>query len=336
MDCVTRVDGGATTDDAVDAAWRPVSEADPPPDLPIARGEPVARHTSFRVGGPADYLARPADVDGLRRAVAWARENNLLVTIIGGGSNLICSDRGVRGLALAYRAERVPLEVEEDDGFVRVTAPAQRMLSNVARFCCEQGWAGLDWAVGLPGTVGGAVANNAGAHGTEMIDHLEDVTVVGPEGTLVTHDRAWLQARYRHTILRSGDAAERPIGTVIVAATLRLPRGDRERLLALAAEHAAWRKEHQPRKPCAGSIFKNPPGAWAGLLVEEAGLKGYQVGGAQISELHGNFIVNAGGATAADVLTLIRHVQQAVQATHGIALETEVEFIGDWSNEITG
>ncbi|CAA9587533.1 MAG: UDP-N-acetylenolpyruvoylglucosamine reductase, partial [uncultured Thermomicrobiales bacterium] len=212
----------------------------------------------------------------------------------------------------------------------------QRMLSNVARWCCEQGWAGFDWAVGLPGTIGGAVANNAGAHGWEMIDNIETVTVVGPDGAERTHDRDWLQARYRHTILRSPDPAERLPGTIVVSVSLRLGRGDAAALLALADEHADWRKEHQPRKPCAGSIFKNPPGTWAGLLIEEAGLKGFRVGGAQISPQHANFIVNVGGATAADVLAVIRHAQGVVREGRGIELETEVEFVGDWTNAERG
>jgi UDP-N-acetylmuramate dehydrogenase len=317
-------------EESLDPAWQPTSDANPPAELQILRDEPVAKYTSFRVGGPADFLARPADAASLRAALAWAREAALPVTILGGGSNLICADRGVRGLAIAYRAERAPLDVLEDGETVRLRVPAQRTLSGVARWCCEQGWAGLDWAVGLPGTVGGATANNAGAHGTEMIDNIESVTVMGPDGTERMHERDWLAARYRHTRLRSGDHAERPEATLVVAATLRLRRGDREALLALANEHAAWRKAHQPRKPCAGSIFKNPPGTYAGLLIEGAGLKGLQIGGAQISTLHANFIVNAGGARGADVLALIRRAQATVRENTGIALETEVEFIGEW------
>lgn len=320
----------AEADDSLDAAWRPLADAAPPTELQVLRDEPVARYTSFRIGGPADYLARPANVASLRAALDWAREARLPVTIIGGGSNLICADRGVRGLAISYRAEGVPLEVLEEGETILLRVPAQRMLSSVARYCCDQGWAGMDWAVGLPGTIGGAVANNAGAHGTEMIDNLEALTTLGPDGIEQTHDRSWLGARYRHTILRSGDTVERPAGTLVTAAVLRLRRGDRVQLLALADEHAAWRKEHQPRRPCAGSIFKNPPGTYAGLVIEQVGLKGYQVGGAQISTLHANFIVNVGGATGADVLAIIRHAQAVVREQLGIALETEVEFIGDW------
>ncbi len=316
----------------LDPAWEPISDANPPDELEILRDEPIARYTSFRIGGPADYLARPADEAALARALAWANEAHLPVTVIGGGSNLICADRGVRGLAIAFRAMRVPVEILEEGETVLLRVPAQRMLSGVARWCCEQGWAGLDWAVGLPGTVGGATANNAGAHGTEMIDILEAVTVMGPDGTVQTHPREWLHARYRHTILRSPDLAERPAGTIIVAVQLRLARGDRDQLLALADDHAEWRKKHQPRQPCAGSIFKNPPGTYAGLLIEQAGLKGYQVGGVQVSPLHANFLVNVkvGQATGADVQAVIRHIQQTVRAQTGILLETEVEFIGEW------
>ncbi len=321
---------GNDGDDGLDDAWRAPDGGDPPEELAIERDEPVARYTSFRIGGPADYLARPANPEALRETLAWGRAEGLPVTVIGGGSNLLVSDRGIRGLAVVYRSERAPIEVDERGDEVRLTVPAQRMLSGVGRYCCERGWAGFDWAVGLPGTVGGAVANNAGAHGTEMIENVDTLTVVMPDGALRTHGRDWLRARYRHTILRSPVLAERPVGAFVVSVGLRLRRGDRDELLALAEEHAAWRKEHQPRKPCAGSIFKNPPGTWAGLLIEEAGLKGYQFGGAQISPLHANFIVNVGGATAADVLAVIRHAQRVVREGRGIELETEVELVGDW------
>ena len=319
-------------DDSLDAAWRPLADANPPAELQVLHNEPVARYTSFRIGGPADFLARPADVNSLRAALTWAHEARLPVTIIGGGSNLICADRGIRGLAISYRAEGAPLAVLEEGEVIRLRVPAQRMLSSVARYCCEQGWAGLDWAVGLPGTIGGAVANNAGAHGTEMIDNLEALAVIGPDGIEHLHDCSWLGARYRHTVLRSGDTAERPAGTLVTAAILRLRRGDREQLLTLANEHAAWRKEHQPRRPCAGSIFKNPPGTYAGYLIEQAGLKGYQVGGAQISTLHANFIVNVGGATGANVMAIIHHARHVVREQFGVEMETEVEFIGEWDD----
>ncbi len=310
------------------------------PHLKILRDSPMSLHTTWRIGGPADFLVRAPTADDLRAAIIWAAAQGLAVTVIGGGSNLLVGDGGIRGLVVLVRtpgerAERL-LAVEDLDDGVRLRIGAQAPLSWTGRYAAERGWAGLDWAVGLPGTVGGAVANNAGAHGTEMIDHLERVTVLTPDGELATHDRDWLEARYRHTVLRSPDLSERPRGTVVVAAHLRLERGDREALLALAGEHAAWRKEHQPRKPCAGSIFKNPPGTWAGLLIEEAGLKGYGVGGAQISPLHANFIVNVGGATAADVLAVIRHAQRVVREGRGIELETEVELVGDWTNAERG
>lgn len=320
---------------AVDPTWQ-APAGDPPAELRILRAEPLARFTSFRIGGPADFLARPATLAALKQVLAWARAAGLPVTVVGGGSNLLVSDRGVRGLAIVYRGEKEPLTATEEGGIIRVTAPAQRMLSNVGRYCCERGWAGFDWAVGLPGTIGGAVANNAGAHGTEMIDNIEIVTVVTPDGEEENHDRDWLGARYRHTILRSPDPRERPAGTIVVAAGLRLARGDRDELLALADAHAEWRKENQPRKPCAGSIFKNPPGTYSGLLIDEAGLKGYRVGGAQISPQHANFIVNVGNATAADVLAIIRHARRVVRDTRGIELETEVEFVGDWTNAECG
>jgi UDP-N-acetylmuramate dehydrogenase len=310
------------------------------PRLKVLRDSPMSLHTTWRIGGPADLLVRAPEPDDLVAVARWANREGLPLTVIGGGSNLLVGDRGIRGVvALARtigdRAEKL-LSVEDEGDFVLLSVGAQAPLTWVGRYASERGWAGLDWAVGLPGTVGGAVANNAGAHGTEMIDNLEAVTVLTPDGELATHEAAWLQARYRHTIIRSPDPAERRPGTTIVAATLRLRRGDRDALLALADEHAVWRKVHQPRKPCAGSIFKNPPGAYAGLLIEEVGLKGYRVGGAQISPQHANFIVNVGGATGADVLALIREAQRVVREARGIALETEVEFVGAWDGAGAG
>lgn len=328
QDCWATLRADAT-DDGLDDAWRPPAASDQETERGIAAGESLARYTSFRVGGPAAFLTRPRDQEELRSALRWARERNLAIRVIGGGSNLIVSDHGVDGLVIVYRGEKQPVAYEERGATIFVDAPAQMGLSRLARFCCERGWAGLDWAVGLPGTVGGAVANNAGAHGAEMIDRVERVTVMEYDGALASYPAGWLGARYRHTVLRAGDREERA-RAVLLAARLRLHPGDVALLTGQAIEHAAWRKQHQPRNPCAGSIFKNPPGHFAGSLIEEAGLKGRRVGGAQVSTVHANFIVNAGGATGADVAALIGEIRTVVAARVGIELETEVEFIGAW------
>lgn len=320
-------------DGGLDAAWRSLADGETPAEPAIRRAESLARYTSFRVGGRGEFVARPRNQDELSAALRWARARELPVRVVGGGSNLIVSDEGVTGLVIVYRGEKQEVAYDDRDETIVVDAPAQMGLSRLGRFCCERGWAGFDWAVGLPGAVGGAVANNAGAHGAEMIDRLAQVTVMNYDGSLATHPAGWLQARYRHTILRASDLRRRA-PAVVVSALLHLERGDAKALSSRASEHAAWRKANQPRNPCAGSIFKNPPGAFAGALIEGAGLKGCQVGGAQVSPVHANFIVNVGGASSADVAALIGQIRRAVAGRYGVDLETEVEFVGSWDGAV--
>ncbi|MDQ2683128.1 MAG: UDP-N-acetylmuramate dehydrogenase, partial [Chloroflexota bacterium] len=226
--------------------------------------------------------------------------------------------------------ERSESLVESEDlgDVVRLKAGSQAPLSWVGRYAAERGWGGMDWGVGLPGTIGGATVNNAGAHGTEQKDHLESLEVLMPDGTIETRDRAWLDPTYRNTRIK---AMSRPRDHVVLSATMLLPKGDAAELVRLSDEHAAYRKATQPTGACAGSTFANPPGDFAGRLIEVAGLKGYTVGGVQFSPKHANFIVNSGNATAADVRELIAHAQAVVLERFGVHLETEVEFLGNES-----
>ena len=207
---------------------------------------------------------------------------------------------------------------------MHVAAPVP--LSWTGRFAAERGWSGMDWGVGLPGTIGGATVNNAGAHGTEMKDHLEQVVLLTVDGDIVTRPAAWLEAAYRHTIVKG---AARPRPRTVLAVDLLLPKGDPRELVRLADEHAAFRKATQPTGACAGSTFANPPGDFAGRVLEECGLKGYRVGGVQFSPKHANWIVNDGTATAANVRELIANAEERVRDRTGIVLRREVEFIGD-------
>jgi UDP-N-acetylmuramate dehydrogenase len=184
----------------------------------------------------------------------------------------------------------------------------------------------MDWGVGLPGTIGGATVNNAGAHGTEQIDHLERVTVLDEQGVVEERPAAWLEAAYRHTLVK---AAPRPRPWTVLDVTLILPKGDPVELVRLADEHAAFRKLTQPTGACAGSTFANPPGDFAGRLLEESGLKGFGVGGAAFSPKHANWIVNGGNATASDVRELIATAQERVRKRFGVELRREVEYVGD-------
>lgn len=298
--------------------------------------QPEARtdlYNTFRVGGPADYLVRAGNADEIGLALHWAREQSLPITIFGGGSNMLVSDRGIRGLVIVVRRPgkdaEAGLEVLEETGDeVLVRVPAAAPSNWFGRTAAERGWAGLAWLVGLPGNVGGAVVNNAGAHGGEIKDYLVSLRVVGADGVLVEHDREWLQPRYRGTRLKYPDDDEI---LVVVDATFRFAKGSPEDLTREADEYADYRHRTQPTGACAGSIFKNPEGDFSGRLIEAAGLKGTRVGGATVSTKHANFIVNDAKGAAADIVELIRVVQTEVQRQTGVQLDPEVERIGDWS-----
>lgn len=301
------------------------------PHLVVLENSPMSLHTTWRIGGPADFLVRAPSPDDLIAAVAWARDEHLPVTVIGGGSNLLVGDRGIRGLVIlartpGERAERL-LVVEDGGDHVLLRAGAQAPLSWVGRFCCERGWAGMEWAVGLPGTIGGATVNNAGAHGTEQKDHLVSVVVLNNEGEVQTVDREWLAPAYRYTTLK---AAARPRPYHVLEVMLRLPKADPNDLVRLAEEHADYRRRTQPTGACAGSTFTNPPGDFAGRLLEAAGLKGFAVGAVSFSTKHSNFIVNAGGGTAAQVRELIATAQARVLERFGVRLEPEIEELGEF------
>jgi UDP-N-acetylmuramate--alanine ligase len=298
------------------------------PGLKVLRDAPMRLHTTWRIGGPADFLVRAATPDDLIAAAAWGRHQGMPVTVIGGGSNLLVGDSGIRGLAVLARTpgERAGalVDVEDLGDAVRLCVAAQAPLSWTGRYAAERGWAGMDWAVGLPGTIGGATVNNAGAHGTEQIDHLESVVLLNERGEIEEHPAAWLEAAYRHTVIK---AAPRPRPWIVLTAVMLLPKGDPRALVRLADEHAAFRKETQPTGACAGSTFANPPGDFAGRLLEESGLKGFAVGGAAFSPKHANWVVNDGAATAADVRALIEMAQARVRDQFGVELRREVEYL---------
>jgi len=298
--------------------------------LKIMIDSPMSMHTTWRIGGPADFVVRTPAADDLIAVARWARENSLPLTVIGGGSNVLVGDHGIRGVvALARvpgeRSER--LVIAEDRGdIVSLTAGAQAPLTWLGRYASERGWAGLDWAVGLPGTVGGAAVNNAGAYGTEFKDALVAITVLNERGEVERHDREWVAPRYRMTRVKE---AARPRPWHVLSVELRLRKGSPEELLRLSDEHAAYRKRTQPTGACAGSTFANPPGDFAGRLLEAAGLKGYAVGPVSFSTKHANFIVNAGQGTASQVRELIETGRARVREALGVDLETEIEAIGE-------
>jgi UDP-N-acetylmuramate dehydrogenase len=280
--------------------------------------EPLAKHTSARIGGPADAFLIAHSLDDLRRSaqIAWASDIPLF--ILGGGSNILISDGGVRGLVVHNQAERVTF-----DGLA-VTAESGASTIHLARRCAERGLAGLEWAIGVPGTVGGAVYGNAGAHGGDMKAIVASVELVTPEGDL-TLSNADLAFEYRSSILK----LERR-RCAILGVAMQLQPDDPAAIQARMREYTEYRKRTQPPGATIGSMFKNPPGDHAGRLIEAAGLKGRRVGGAEISAVHANFFLNAGYASAGDVKALADLAIREVKAKFGVTLELEIELVGQW------
>jgi UDP-N-acetylmuramate dehydrogenase len=297
--------------------------------------QPEARtdlYSTFRVGGPADYLVRAGTLDEICLALDWAQEHGQPITVFGGGSNMLVSDKGIRGLVLVVRRTgkqaEGDIQIVDEGDTVLVTVPAAAPLNWLGRTAAEHGWEGMSWAVGLPGNIGGAVVNNAGAHGTETKDGLVSLRVVTLDGEVHEHPKVWLQPEYRRTTMK---ASGNPRDTIVLDATFRFRKGDVETLKAEADHNAEYRHATQPTGACAGSIFKNPEGTYSGLVIEQAGLKGTRVGGAVVSEKHANFIVNENhDATAADIVGLMAKVQQIIREQTGIELHPEIERIGEW------
>ena len=284
----------------------------------ILLNEPMKNHTTFRIGGPADALFFPSSEEELIAARKAAREAGVPCTIIGNGSNLLVRDGGIRGLTITLGEEFGAITAEENI----LTAQAGAMLSRLSREAQVRGLSGLAFAAGIPGSVGGGVAMNAGAYGGEIKDTLLCARVLGAEDEPVWLDADDLELGYRSSrVLREG--------LTVLQARFRLTPGNPDDILAEMNEYNRRRREKQPLSlPSAGSAFKRPEGHFAGALIQEAGLKGLSVGGAQVSALHAGFIVNTGGAACRDVLDLIALVQRRVMEQSGVLLEPEVRVIG--------
>ena len=286
----------------------------------LQKQAPLAKLTTFKVGGSADYLMLPKTPEQLKQVLEWGRLEGLPITLLGAGSNLLISDQGLRGLVICTRSLRHS-EFDKETG--KVTAAAGEPWSSLAWKAARNGLKGFEWTIGIPGTVGGAVVMNAGAHGGETADILVSAEVVDPDGSLHVLKPKDLDYRYRTSNLQGGDR-------IVTTATFQLSAGhDPAAVKSATAEDLKQRRTTQPyHLPNCGSVFRNPPGHSAARLIQAAGLKGYQIGNAQISTLHANFIVNLGGAKASDVLALIRHTQTTILERDGISLETEVKIIG--------
>ena len=289
------------------------------------RGAPLSRRTTMRVGGPADLLATAHNGFELRALVRFARSRGLAHLLLGRGSDLVFSDRGYRGLVILVRAEGS--RVDGDRYIAEAGVPMARAATETQR----AGLSGLEFGLAIPGTVGGAVWANAGAHGADIAAVLESADLLLADSREARVPAAELGLAYRTSRLKGADG----IGPaeVVLAASFRLTPADAAVIRERLDEIKAWRRAHQPLgQASAGSVFRNPPdGPPAGLLIDRAGLKGLRVGGATVSEKHANFIVNDRAATAADVRHLADRVRAEIQARDGITLEEEIVFVGDWS-----
>ena len=281
--------------------------------------EPMKKHTTFRVGGPADVLVQP-DETALAAILALCRQYHVPYSFIGNGSNLLVGDKGIRGVVIEMTEPMGNIEVQG----TRITAQAGAMLSKIANTAASNGLGGMEFAAGIPGSVGGAVVMNAGAYGGEMKDIIEKVYVLDENGAQLELDRDALDLGYRHSCIPD----KKYIVTKVVLELV--PRNEAE-IRSKMKELNEKRAEKQPLQyPSAGSTFKRPEGYFAGKLIMDAGLRGYQVGGAQVSEKHCGFVINKGDATAADICQLMQDVADKVQAQFGVVLEPEVKMIGEF------
>ncbi|MCB0113113.1 MAG: UDP-N-acetylmuramate dehydrogenase [Caldilineaceae bacterium] len=306
----------------------------------IERNRPLAGLTSIKVGGPAEYFATVQTVDQLLKLVRWARGQELPYWILGGGSNVLISDAGVRGLVIQNRCRLVRVDSPPCCDYPQdlrpyVFAESGAAMAGLARTSINAGLTGLEWAVSVPGTVGGAVINNAGAHGGEVKDNLWDALILDDNDEVREFKPDQLAYAYRTSALKRGRVLRGGFGPVVLSANFRLPEGDPEEIRTRADNFLAHRRRTQPVEPSLGSTFKNPAGDYAGRLIETAGLQGHRIGGIEISRAHANFFVNPGGvgsACAADVVAMIEHVQERIQQLFHVTLEPEIQWVGEWDN----
>jgi UDP-N-acetylmuramate dehydrogenase len=284
----------------------------------VLLNEPLKNHTTLKIGGPADLYYEPKNIESLKTALSYIKEVNVPIRAIGRGSNLLVADGGIEGVVI--KVGEGLNHLEKSDTTIRVGGG--HSLITLATLMSREAFTGLEFAAGIPGSVGGAVFMNAGAHGSDMSKIVEKALILFPDGELKWLSTEELGFSYRTSILQEK-------GGICVEAVLVLEKGDKETIMAELKKNKDYRRNTQPWNfPCCGSVFRNPLPNYAGQLIESSGLKGTQIGGAQISEMHANFIVNTGDAKAKDVLELISFIQKTIKEKHGVDLHTEVEIIG--------
>ena len=287
----------------------------------VKENVPLAPYTSARIGGPADILITVDTVAELVRVVKHLWKNEMPFVMLGGGSNILVSDKGVRDVVVMNRAKGVKFHLGDQPS---VTAESGVVFSNLANRCATKGLAGIEWAATVPGTVGGAVYGNAGAFGGDMAGNLISAELLTENGK-ATFTVEQMGYGYRTSVLKRGE-----IKAIVLSAELGLKNSTKEDVTVKIQQFGAHRKATQPPGASMGSMFKNPTGDYAGKLIEAAGLKGTRIGSAEISPLHGNFFINHGATRAQDVRALIQLVQKTVKEKQGVELELEIEFVGDW------
>lgn len=283
--------------------------------------EPMAKHTTFRIGGNAKYFVGPDSIEMIQKLVKFCLENDVPYFILGNGSNLLVSDRGYDGVILQLFKNYDEVTVEG----TRIRAQAGALLSKIANQGLQHALTGFEFASGIPGTIGGAVVMNAGAYGGEMSQVIEQVTALDERGEIIVISEEDLEWGYRTSVLQKRSY-------IVLEVVLRLEYGDKEQIQARMEELKEQRSSKQPLEfPSGGSTFKRPKGNYAGKLIMEAGFRGFQIGGAKVSDKHCGFVINAGNATASDVIELTSRIQEKVNRDTGIQLELEIRKLGDFS-----
>ncbi|MEH7333381.1 UDP-N-acetylmuramate dehydrogenase [Neobacillus drentensis] len=285
----------------------------------VKENEPLAHHTTIKIGGPADIFIEPTSVANLKIVMDIIKNHQVNWRAIGRGSNLLVSDKGIEGAIIKLGSGIDHLNINGSE----ITVGGGHSLVSLSTLISKKGLSGLEFASGIPGSIGGAVYMNAGAHGSDISKILTKAHILFEDGTMEWLSNEEMEFSYRTSVLQK----KRP--GIVVEAVFQLDEGEKGNIVAQMLKNKDYRKETQPwNYPCAGSIFRNPLPNYAGKLVEVAGLKGFSIGGAKISEMHGNFIINAGNATAGDVLALIQHVKDTIYNLYEVRMETEVEIIG--------
>lgn len=284
----------------------------------IIKNEPMKNHTSFKIGGPADEFCEPESVEEIQQCIEYAKDKDIPYVVVGNGSNILVSDKGIRGLVIKLSGGFAKYEICESV----IKAQSGALLSVIAKAAQNENLSGMEFASGIPGTLGGAVYMNAGAYGGAMSDIVKSVTYL--KNGEIKRIESGFGFGYRKSLFADLDA-------VVLEAELQLENGNPDEIKAKMEDYKTRRTEKQPLSfPSAGSVFKRPEGHFAGKLIEDAGLKGFEIGGARVSEKHAGFIINTGKATAKDVLELINYIQKTVKEKYGIELETEVKMMGEF------